>query len=111
MSSPAICAKLSAPTPAIWNLPLQQIKTGKETRPLCKLSRFFTLFPEEIEGGSDALLHANLGFPAQALGGLAAIEVGQVDIAGAFGRTHDLRLVAGFLRQHMVNLIDRGAFA
>jgi hypothetical protein len=58
-------------------------------------TQLILLLPEELHRLLNALFQAYLGLPSQYLLGLRTIKVGQVDIARAFGRSHDLRLIAG----------------
>ena len=63
------------------------------------------LFPEKLHSSRDPLFQRYLWLPAQYLLSFGAIEVRQVDIAGAFRRAHDFRLIASDFCQRIVQLV------
>ena len=72
----------------------------------CRLQALST---PPVDQFAQALFESDLWFPTQDALGLAAIEVGQVDIAGAFGCADNLRRVPGDLFQRVVEFVDRCA--
>ena len=64
------------------------------------------LFPEKVYCCFHPILKTHLWFPAENALGLAIVEVGQVDVAGAFGRMSDFWFVVGDVCQDVINLVD-----
>src|SRR5579872_1666444 len=110
MSSHAICAKSSALTRRRW-LWRARIKNMSTKNRYPRGYRFFVdmLLPEVIHCFLNAFFQRFPGFPAKSALGLAGVEVGQVDVAGAFGGAHDLRRVASDLLQDAIKFVDRRA--
>src|SRR5579884_644057 len=69
------------------------------------------LLSKEIDGGLDSFFKGHLWFPAQDALGLAAIEVGHVDIARTLWRSYNLWFITGQLCQGVVDFVDGGGFA
>src|ERR1051326_7053351 len=90
MSLHAICVKwcVHMPRRSLWPTPIRFIHTQKERslRPLflCMDESLPFLFPEEIDCRLNSLLQVHFCFPSQNASCLAAIEIGQVNIARAF---------------------------